>query len=170
MIFNSVTFLLFLLVVVILYWVLPRALKMWMLLIVSCVFYGFWRWEFLGIMFISASTDYFTAIAISNTPIENEKKRKFLLAITLIVNLGLLCYFKYLYFFSENINSVVFDKLGWTDKQRRLFLATLSMRSFFGNIDENSYIKVFCSLYIENPGLFEKDFEDANKKIKNVSV
>ena len=107
MIFNSVTFLLFLLVVVILYWVLPRALKMWMLLIVSCVFYGFWRWEFLGIMFISASTDYFTAIAISNTPIENEKKRKFLLAITLIVNLGLLCYFKYLYFFSENINSVL---------------------------------------------------------------
>jgi alginate O-acetyltransferase complex protein AlgI len=107
MIFNSVTFIVFLVVVVGLYWTLPRKIKMWMLLIASCVFYGFWRWEYLSVMFISALTDYYTAIAIDNTPLENKKRRKFLLAITLLVNLGLLCYFKYLYFFSENTNALL---------------------------------------------------------------
>ena len=99
MIFNSVTFLIFLCVVVLAYWFLPRKLKMWMLLIASCIFYGFWRWEYLGVMFVSALTDYFTAIQIEKTPISNKRKRKQLLALTLVVNLGLLIYFKYLYFF-----------------------------------------------------------------------
>ena len=82
-----------------------------MLLIASCTFYGFWRWEYLSVMFISALTDYFTAIAIDKTPVENKKKRKWLLSITLLVNLGLLCYFKYLFFFTENVNNAlnVFD-------------------------------------------------------------
>jgi D-alanyl-lipoteichoic acid acyltransferase DltB (MBOAT superfamily) len=104
MIFNSVTFLIFLTLVTIAYWALKTNLKMWMLLIASCIFYGFWRWEFLGVMFLSALTDYFTAIEIEKTPFTNKKRRKLLLTITLIINLGLLFYFKYLYFISENIN------------------------------------------------------------------
>ena len=31
---------------------------------VSPAIYGFWRWEFLGVMFVSALTDYFTALEI----------------------------------------------------------------------------------------------------------
>ncbi len=104
MVFNSVTFLIFLFIVVTAYWFLKPAVKMWMLLIASCVFYGFWRWEFLSVMFISALTDYFTAIEIGKTPLENKKKRRFFLGVTLLVNLGLLFYFKYLYFLTENIN------------------------------------------------------------------
>jgi alginate O-acetyltransferase complex protein AlgI len=80
---------------------------MWMLLVASCIFYGFWRWEYLSVMFISALTDYFTAIAIGNTPIENKRKRNALLAVTLAVNLGLLCYFKYLFFLTDNTNSIL---------------------------------------------------------------
>lgn len=80
---------------------------MWMLLLASCVFYGFWKWEYLSVMFISALTDYYTALAISNTPQNQTIKRRLLLAITLAVNLGLLCYFKYLYFFSESANGLI---------------------------------------------------------------
>ena len=80
---------------------------MWMLLIASSMFYGFWRWEYLSVMYISALTDYFTAIAIDKTPIENKRRRNGLLAITLFVNLGLLCYFKYLFFFTENANNLL---------------------------------------------------------------
>jgi alginate O-acetyltransferase complex protein AlgI len=104
MIFNSVTFIVFLVVVVTLYWLLPQKVRMWMLLVASCVFYGFWRWEYLIVMFISAITDYYTAIAIGNTPVTNTGKRKRLVAVTLVVNLGLLCYFKYLFFFTQNVN------------------------------------------------------------------
>ncbi len=107
MTFNSVTFIVFLIVIVALYWTLPRKVKMWMLLAASCMFYGFWRWEYLSVMFVSAMTDYFTAIAIGNTPIENKRRRQLLLSITLLVNLGLLCYFKYLYFFTENANGLM---------------------------------------------------------------
>ena len=80
---------------------------MWMLLIASCVFYGFWRWEYLSVMFVSAMTDYFTAMTIGATPVENKRKRLSLLFVTLFVNLGLLCYFKYLYFFTENTNGLL---------------------------------------------------------------
>jgi alginate O-acetyltransferase complex protein AlgI len=107
MVFNSVTFILFLTLVISLYWLLPKQIRMWMLLLASCVFYGFWRWEYLSVMFISALTDYYTAIAIGNTPIENKRKRNALLAVTLAVNLGLLCYFKYLYFLTDNTNSIL---------------------------------------------------------------
>jgi alginate O-acetyltransferase complex protein AlgI len=107
MIFNSVTFLLFLVIVVTLFWVLPRSIRLWMLLIASCVFYGFWRWEFLSVMFVSALTDYFTALAIYKTPIDEKRKRRGLLYITLLVNLGLLVYFKYLYFLTDNANTLL---------------------------------------------------------------
>lgn len=107
MVFNSVTFLIFLVIVVSAYWLLKPQVKMWMLLIASCIFYGFWRWEFLGVMFVSALTDYFTALKIGKTAPENKKRRNWLLAITLIVNLGLLVFFKYLYFLTANINSAI---------------------------------------------------------------
>jgi alginate O-acetyltransferase complex protein AlgI len=113
MIFNSVTFFIFLVVVVSAYWFLKPSAKLWMLFISSCIFYGFWRWEFLGVMFISALTDYFTALEIEKTDWENKKRRNSLLAVTLIVNLGLLLYFKYLFFITLNINSTL-DLIGLT--------------------------------------------------------
>ena len=79
MIFNSVTFILFLIIVVVAYWLLPQKIKMWMLLVASCVFYGFWRWEYLSVMFISALTDYFTAIQIEKTPGTNPKRGNYYL-------------------------------------------------------------------------------------------
>ena len=113
MIFNSTTFILFLTLVVLLYWILPGNTRMWMVLIASCIFYGFWRWEFLSVMFVSALTDYFTALAIGRTPDQNVIKKNWLLSITLVVNLGLLAYFKYLYFFTENLNGL-FHVIGFT--------------------------------------------------------
>jgi|694.fasta_scaffold01109_39 alginate O-acetyltransferase complex protein AlgI len=107
MIFNSVTFIVFLTLVISLYWLLSKRFRMWMLLIASCMFYGFWRWEYLSVMFISALTDYFTAIAIGNAPLENRRRRNILLAFTMAVNLGLLCYFKYLYFLTDNANTAL---------------------------------------------------------------
>lgn len=106
MVFNSLTFLIFLIVVVSSYWLLRPTMKMWMLLIASCVFYGFWRWDFLGVMFVSALTDYFTALEIGKTSPDKHRRRKCLLGITLFVNLGLLVYFKYLYFLTDNLNGL----------------------------------------------------------------
>jgi hypothetical protein len=72
--------------------------------------------------------------------------------------------------YPENISHIVCDKLGWTEEDKKSFLNKLSMRSFLSDTNQKSYIKMFCSVYIEKPYLFEKDFEDANIKIKIVSI
>ena len=46
-IFNSVTFLVYLAVMVSLYWVLPRRPRLWLLFLGSLAFYGFWRVEYM---------------------------------------------------------------------------------------------------------------------------
>jgi len=111
MIFNSVTFLLFFTAVTLLYWGLPTKPRYWLLFIASLVFYAFWRWEYLSVLLLSAVTDYFVARGLESTPVENQKKRKQLLAVSLTVNLGLLFYFKYLLFFTDNLNAL-FESLG----------------------------------------------------------
>ena len=105
MIFNSVTYLLFLILTVGLYWILPKRPRLWLIFLASSTFYGFWRPEFLAIMFISAATDYFVALRIEATA--DPVKRRWWLVLSLGVNLGLLCYFKYLFFFVDNAVAVL---------------------------------------------------------------
>ena len=104
MIFNSITFIVFLIIVVCLYWILSRNARIWLIFLSSLVFYGFWRWEFLSIVLLSTFTDYIIAIKIGETPLAEKKQRKQLLYLSLIVNLGLLLYFKYLIFFTDNVS------------------------------------------------------------------
>jgi len=111
MIFNSVTFLLFFVSVTLLYWALPSKPRYWLLFLSSLVFYAFWRWEYLSVLLLSAVTDYFVARALQDTPDSQKKRRKRLLAVSLTVNLGLLFYFKYLLFFTNNFNEL-FEYLG----------------------------------------------------------
>lgn len=100
MIFNSVTYLLFLALSCSLYWLLPRRARLWMLFVASITFYGFWRWEFVPLMLISSTSDYFVARGLQSA--EKKGARRALLFVSLFVNLGLLFVFKYLAFFTEN--------------------------------------------------------------------
>jgi len=105
MIFNSVTYLLFLSAAVCLYWSLPRRPRLWMILLSSLVFYGFWRPEFVIVMVGSAVVDYIVALALDRT--SRVAHRRWLLAASLTINLGLLVYFKYLYFIVGNAWAVL---------------------------------------------------------------
>lgn len=100
MIFNSVTYIIFLILTVCLFWLLPKRPRLWMIFLASMTFYGFWRPEFLAVMLFSAATDYFVAMRIEAT--EVLKKRRLWLLLSLAVNLGLLFYFKYLLFVTDN--------------------------------------------------------------------
>ena len=99
MIFNSLTYLLLLAVVVALYWNLPYRARLLLVFSSSLTFYGFWRVEFLPVLLLSTVVDWWVAQQMPDLP---ERQRFFLLLISLTVNLGLLFYFKYLIFFSEN--------------------------------------------------------------------
>lgn len=103
MLFNSIDFAVFLPIVFILYWfVTNRSLAIQNLLIVvaSYVFYGWWDWRFLLLIVISTLTDYYVGIRLSKQSIQS--KRKVLLLISILLNLGMLGFFKYYNFFIEN--------------------------------------------------------------------
>ncbi len=101
MIFNSVTYILFLAIVVILYWILPLKITRVMLLTMSLLFYGFWRFEFVPLLLLAAVVDYWCSIEIEKR--EEPKSRLRFLIISLCINLGILFYFKYLLFFADNV-------------------------------------------------------------------
>ncbi len=105
MIFNSVTFILFLAIVVSLYWVLPRVARRWMLLLCSILFYAFWRVEFTLLLLLAAVVDYWCSIEIEKRS-EPSSRLRFLI-FSLVINLGLLFYFKYLNFVLGSAASIL---------------------------------------------------------------
>jgi D-alanyl-lipoteichoic acid acyltransferase DltB (MBOAT superfamily) len=97
MLFNSVSFLGFFLAFFAIYWKLKGRARLWFCLIASDVFYGFWDWRFLGLLWFSTLFDFYVAQKLF---IENdEKKRRWLLVVSMSANLGLLGFFKYFNFF-----------------------------------------------------------------------
>jgi len=120
MLFNSLEFALFLPIVFLLYWFATnRHLKAQntLLLIASYVFYGWWDWRFLSLIIFSSSVDYFVGLGLSKT--SELKKRKGLLSISILVNLGLLGVFKYFNFFVENFADA-FTFFGFSIEPARL--------------------------------------------------
>lgn len=105
MIFNSLDFAIFLPIVFILYWVFKGKLKTQNVLIViaSYVFYGWWDWRFLSLIFFSTLVDYSVGLALYHST--EKKKRKLLLWVSILVNLGFLGFFKYYNFFLDNFKS-----------------------------------------------------------------
>ena len=107
MLFNSIDFAIFLPIVFIVYWfVTNKNLKLQNLLIVvaSYVFYGWWDWRFLSLILFSTIVDYTIGRQLKNK--ENQLKRRVLLRSSILVNLGLLGFFKYYNFFLDNFITV----------------------------------------------------------------
>jgi D-alanyl-lipoteichoic acid acyltransferase DltB (MBOAT superfamily) len=105
MLFNSIEFLIFLPVVFFIYWYVfnnnLRGQNLWVLA-ASYVFYGWWDYRFLSLIFFSSLVDYL--IGIQLTRVQKERSRKWLLFISLFVNIGFLGFFKYYNFFAESFS------------------------------------------------------------------
>jgi len=120
MLFNSIEFAIFLPVVFILYWFVTRQKlknQNLLLLITSYFFYGWWDWRFLSLIVISSFVDYFVGIRLARHT--SQKKRKLLLLTSIIVNIGLLGFFKYFNFFTESF-AEAFTLLGQPVEPARL--------------------------------------------------
>lgn len=103
MLFNTLEFALYLPIVFILYWFVFNKNLKWqngLIVLASYVFYGWWDWRFLSLIIFSSLIDYYIGLALASTC--EEKKRKRLLYLSMLVNLGFLGMFKYFNFFSEN--------------------------------------------------------------------
>lgn len=104
MIFNSLDFLIFFVIIIFLFFSLPHKYRKILLLIASYFFYGYWNPAYLILIFVSTAADFYVAKSIYNT--KNLKKRKILLTISIVINIGILFTFKYLNFLAQTLNIV----------------------------------------------------------------
>lgn len=107
MLFNSLSYAIFLPLVFIIYWLLPNKYRWVLLLIASYYFYMSWNAKYVFLIFITTFTSYLCAILIE----KNREHKKLILIITLLVCLGILFVFKYFNFFFESINYLLGNKL-----------------------------------------------------------
>ncbi len=100
MLFNSIEFAIFLPAVFIIYWLIPdykfKLQNIW-LLFASYFFYGWWDWRFLILLICLTMINYFIGLGISGT--EKKASRKAYLIAGLVLDIGILCIFKYFNFF-----------------------------------------------------------------------
>jgi alginate O-acetyltransferase complex protein AlgI len=108
MLFNSIQFPVFLVIVFSLYWMIQ---KVWgafyrniFIILISYLFYGWWDWRFLGLLLLSSLTDFTIGLLMDRST--SDKTRKRLLYVSLLFNLGLLMFFKYFNFFADSFSTL----------------------------------------------------------------
>ena len=102
MLFNSIEFIIFFIIVTTLYFILPHKYRWAHLLAASCYFYMAFVPIYIIILVITIVIDYFSGIWIEKSL---GSKRKLFLSLSIIANVGILAIFKYYNFFIENTNS-----------------------------------------------------------------
>ncbi|MBI4564773.1 MAG: MBOAT family protein [Planctomycetes bacterium] len=79
----------------------PTRFMMHWLLIASYVFYGWWNPLYLALIVVSTAIDYGVVLLM-----QRSRRRKWWLAVSVVMNLGLLAFFKYAGWITENLNAV----------------------------------------------------------------
>jgi alginate O-acetyltransferase complex protein AlgI len=98
--FDTPIYVLFLTLVVLAYWSMPWRQQNVFLLAASYIFYGWWDVRFLGLIAASTVVDFYCAQAIHRSDVA--AKRRALLTLSLVINLGFLAAFKYFNFFMDS--------------------------------------------------------------------
>lgn len=101
MLFTSISFLYYFLPIVIsIYFITPKKMRNFILLIASMIFYFYGEPKYIFLMLAEILIAYIGAILI------DKYKKKSLFVVTISIHIGLLCVFKYIDFIISNINSV----------------------------------------------------------------
>jgi len=108
MLFNSIEFAAFLPLVFMIYWLCLKdsfRKQNLFLLFASYFFYGWWDWRFLILLIFVSLFNYFIGIKIETGRTESHKK--VFLITGLVINLGVLGFFKYFNFFIEGFIDLI---------------------------------------------------------------
>ncbi|GAB2781047.1 MBOAT family protein [Rhabdobacter roseus] len=105
MLFNSIQFLIFFAVVTLAYFSLSWRGRWMLLLAASCYFYMVFKPIYLLVLFGTIVIDYFAGIWIEKA--SDQRRRKALLVISLISNIGILAFFKYYDFLQDSVNQLL---------------------------------------------------------------
>jgi alginate O-acetyltransferase complex protein AlgI len=104
MLFTTLNFVVFLVVVLALFYLLPRPARRYLLLAASLFFYMAWNPKFVVLILGLITIDYFAALWIIH---KEGPARRVALLVSLCANIGLLGWFKYANFFRETFLHVL---------------------------------------------------------------
>lgn len=111
MVFSSIAFLLYFLPLFLLvYYLSPKRLKNYVILLFSVIFYAWGAPKFVFILLATTAASFYLVKWMDKS--NRRKDKRLLLAVSIIINLGLLAFFKYANFFVDNLNQA-FESLGY---------------------------------------------------------
>ncbi len=102
MLFNSLSFAVFLPVVFGLYWLLPERFRIWLLLAASYYFYMSWNVSYILLILFVTLVSYGGSLCMEKR--EDPRGRKLVLGVVIVSCLGLLFVFKYFNFASQSLS------------------------------------------------------------------
>ena len=105
MVFNSIAFIVFLPIVVLLFYLLPHKWRWLMLLAASCVFYMWFVPKYILILLVTIVIDYAAGVLMERYADQPRKKKTFMI-ISIVSTLTVLIVFKYLNFITGNLDQL----------------------------------------------------------------
>ena len=138
MLFPTIQFALFFVVVLTANWLLLPHRQAWkqFMLVASYVFYGAWDWRFVGLIILSTLINQAAATAMARTDAPARRKR--VIAAVVAANLGILGWFKYYGFFASSFINL-FGRIG-VDLPLPLLQITLPVGISFFTFQALSYV------------------------------
>ena len=138
MVFSSSIFLLYFLPLFLLvYTATPKKFKNYTLLLASIFFYSWGAPKFIFVILASTIVDFYIVKQLFLSV--NQQRKKLFLASSIVLNLGLLLYFKYANFFVENVNlllqSIGIEQLGWTSVALPIGISFYTFQTLTYSID-----------------------------------
>lgn len=103
MLFNSLSYAIFLPIVFFAYWLMPHKYRWIVLLVTSYYFYMSWNPKYIILILLTTIVSYIAGIMLEKY--HNKKARRLILASVLVICLGILFFFKYFNFFELSIIS-----------------------------------------------------------------
>lgn len=109
MLFNSIHFLIFFPIVMVMYWVIPKRTRYLWLLAASYYFYMSWNAKYAILIALSTVLTYASGLLLERFTQQGkaDKYRKLVVAASFTVNLSILLFFKYFTFLLDNLNAVI---------------------------------------------------------------
>ena len=99
--FISTEFIVFATLIIVVFFVTTQRLRWLLLLVSSYYFYAFWNPGYLLLIVFSTLVDYFVALGLSHVEVEKTARRRLLLALSILANIGVLFGFKYAGLFAQ---------------------------------------------------------------------
>ena len=163
MLFNSLEFIVFLAIVLLIYWKLGRKEQNLFILAASYIFYGWWDWRFLFLIFASSAISFLLGKKIHSA--DSIQRRKIYLVANVISSLGILGFFKYFNFFVSSLQEL-FVSVGATPVSVATFSIVLPIGISFYSFKEFSPVQILFSF---NLALTLLKFRELTKDLNAIS-